>query len=140
MKQGGEFTMALKDFKNTVTRSVASAAIDGVLKYIDKEEEKDLLNLVNLSEKLMGNKFKKSTFDAVRNLVKDDDSKWMKFADNILDDIDSNVIKMHLLNFGYQSAFYGYSKTCDFEKENDYKIPWINLRCIKKDNLLVRII
>lgn len=119
--------MAIKDFKNSVTRSVASAAIDGALKYIDKEEEEGLLNLINLSEKLMGDKFKKSTFDAVRKLVKDDDSKWMKFADNILDDIDSNVIKMHLLNLGYQSAFYGYSKTCEFEKNNGYKIPWIIL-------------
>ena len=121
--------MAYADFKNNVTYSVASKAIEGAIKYIndsDKRQEK-LLKLVDLSQKIMGDKFRTEVFDGARNLISDNDNKWMQYVNKAINELDPNVVKMHALNLGYQSAFYGYSKTVEFEKEYGYKIPWIIL-------------
>ena len=121
--------MAYSDFKNNVTYSVASKAIESVIKYInnpDKRQE-NLLRLVDLSQKLMGDKFRKEVFDGARNLIIDDDSKWMQYVNKLINELDPNVVKMHALNLGYQSAFYGYTKTQELSKQYGYKIPWIIL-------------
>ena len=121
--------MAYNDFKNAVTYQVASKAIDSVIKYIndpDKRQDK-LLKLVDLSQKLMGDKFRKEVFDGARNLISDDQNKWMIYVNKLINELDPNVVKMHALNLGYQSAFYGYSKTQELAKKYGYKIPWIVL-------------
>ncbi|MCC8072756.1 MAG: radical SAM protein [Clostridiales bacterium] len=119
--------MAFSDFKNSVTRSVVSKAIDGVLTYVGKERQNALLKIVDLAEKVMSDKFKPETFDSVRKLINDPDSKWMNYLYTLIDEIDPNVFKTHVLNIGYQSAFYGYSKTVEFHKKNGFNIPWIIL-------------
>lgn len=121
--------MSFSDFKNNAMRSVVSAAIDSAIKYInnpDKSPEK-LLRLVDISQTLMGDKFKKETFDGARNLINNPDNKWMVFVKTMINDLDTNVVKTHVLNIGYQSAFYGYSKTQELSKKYGYKIPWIIL-------------
>ena len=119
--------MAYNDFKNAVTYQVASKAIDSVIKYIndpDKRQDK-LLKLVDLSQKLMGDKFRKEVFDGARNLISDDQNKWMIYVNKLINELDPNVVKMHALNLGYQSAFYGYSKTQELAKKYGYKIKFL---------------
>lgn len=119
--------MSFKDFKDNTTRALVSKTIDGVLYYVNKDKEKNLLKLVDISEKLVGDKFKKSTFDAARNLIENPDKKWMHYTNTLLDELDPHVIKMHALNLGYQSAFYGFSKTQELSKKYGHNIPWIIL-------------
>ena len=118
--------MSFADFKDNTMRAVVSKTIDGVLKYVNKHDDRTeaLLKLTDLSEKLMGDKFEKKVFDGARNLIHNPDAKWMKYTNKVLDEIDPHVAKMHALNLGYQAGFYGYSKTCEFEKEHGYRIPW----------------
>ena len=52
----------MADVKHKVERAAFGAAIDGILKYVNKDEEdreKAFLKLVDLSEKFMGNTFSK---------------------------------------------------------------------------------
>ena len=60
-------------------------------------------------------------------MISDPDSKWMKHVNSLLDEIDPHVVKMYVLNAGYQAGFYGFSKTSEFTKEHSYRIPWIIL-------------
>ena len=121
--------MSFQDFKQNTTRALVSKTIDGVLNYVNKDEDrqKGLLKLTDISEKLMGDKFQKKTFDGARAIISDPESKYMKFVNSILDDIDPHVIKMHALNLGYQAGFYGYQKTSKFAEEHGQRLPWIIL-------------
>lgn len=121
--------MSFQDFKQNTTRALVSKTIDEVLNYVNKDtdREKAFLKLTDISEKLMGDKFSHQVFENTRNLIRQPDSKYMRFAGSLLDDIDPHVVKMHVLNLGYQSAFYGYSKTTEFARRNGYRIPWIIL-------------
>lgn len=121
--------MSFQDFKQNTTRALVSKSIDGVLNYVNKEDDrqKELLKLVDISEKLMGDKFQKKTFDGARALLSNPEAKYMKYANSILDEIDPHVIKMHALNLGYQAGFYGFQKTSKFAEEHGYRLPWIIL-------------
>lgn len=117
--------MSFQDFKDNITRSLVDKTIDSVIGYVGKERQQGLLKLTDMAQKLMGDKFQESTFDFARKLISDPDSKYMKYAYSMIDELDCNVVKTHILNIGYQSAFYGYSKTVEFKKENGFNIPWI---------------
>jgi len=59
----------MADVKHKVERAAFGAAIDGILKYVNKDEadrEKAFLKLVDLSEKFMGDTFRKESYDAAR--------------------------------------------------------------------------
>ena len=62
----------MADAKHKVERAAFGAAIDGILKYVNKDEtdrEKAFLKLVDLSEKFMGDTFRKESYDAARRMI-----------------------------------------------------------------------
>ena len=100
----------MADVKHKVERAAFGAAIDGILKYVNKDEEdreKAFLKLVDLSEKFMGNTFSKESYDAVRRMIREPDSKWMQYVNRILNEVDPHVIKMSALDYGFEAAFCG---------------------------------
>ena len=117
-------------FKNAATRAAFSAAIDGVLRYVNKDEEdreKAFNKLIDLAQKFLGDTFQSKVFDSARELVKDPDSKWMRFINCALNELDPHVIKMNALNLGYQAGFYGFKKTQALKEELGCNVPWIIL-------------
>ena len=62
--------MSFADFKDNTMRAVVSKTIDGVLKYVNKHDDRTeaLLKLTDLSEKLMGDKFEKKVFDGALDI------------------------------------------------------------------------
>ncbi len=119
--------MSFQDFKDHTTRALVSKTIDIVLSYVNKDRQNGLLRLVDIAQKLMEDEFGTAVFDNARKLIQDPDSKWMKFTNKLLDEADPHVVKMHVLNAGYQAGFYGFSKTSEFEKKHGFRIPWIIL-------------
>ena len=76
----------MADAKHKVERAAFGAAIDGILKYVNKDEtdrEKAFLKLVDLSEKFMGDTFRKESYDAARRMIQDPDSKWMQYEPDL---------------------------------------------------------
>lgn len=62
----------MADIKHKVERAAFGTAIDGILKYVNKDEadrEKAFLKLVDLSEKFMGDTFRKESYDAARGYL-----------------------------------------------------------------------
>lgn len=108
-------------------RKAYEIAIDGTLKFINKDREKNLLKLVDISEKFMGNTFKKSTYEETRRMIQNPDEKWMQYLNRALDELNPHVIKMNALNLGFEAAFRGYKKTKEMEKIHQCNIPWIIL-------------
>ena len=112
---------------HAATRKAYGMAIDGVLKYVNKDREKNLLKLVDISEKFLGNRFRQEVYDGARDLIADTDGKWMKYLYRALDELDPNVVKMNALNLGFEAAFSGFRKTREVGEENQCNVPWIIL-------------
>ena len=50
-------------------RAAYGTAIDAVLKHVKKDREKGLLELVDLTEKYMGDNFQKENYEATRKMI-----------------------------------------------------------------------
>lgn len=117
----------MADLKHKAERTAFSAAIDLALKSIRKDREKGLLQIVDLTQKFMGDNFSAKSYDAARAMIKDPDSKWMKYIDKALAEIDPNVAKVTALNLGFEAAFYGTKTIRKMRELHQCNIPWLIL-------------
>ncbi|HIU75829.1 MAG TPA: radical SAM protein [Candidatus Pelethocola excrementipullorum] len=110
-----------------VTRKAFELAIDSAMKYVNKDREKNLLKLADLSQKFIGDTFNADVFEAARRLIKDQDGKWMIYLNRALDELNSNVVKTTALNLGFEAGFSGYKKTLAMKEKHQCNIPWVIL-------------
>ena len=108
-------------------RSAYGAAIDLALKHVNKDREKGLLQIVDLTERYMGDNFSTESYEAARRLIRNPENKWMKYVDRALDELDSHVILQTALNLGYEAAFHGTKTIREMRKKYDCNIPWLIL-------------
>ena len=109
-------------------RIAIGKALDAAIKNVQKgDRSKNLIKIVDMAQKILGDAWAPGAYEALRNVFRDPDSKWMKYADNMLDNTDAKILKMALLNTGYEAGFRGFHKTLENGKKYDCSIPWIVL-------------
>ena len=119
-------------------RAAFGVALDMALKHIEKDTSKGLLDVLDISQKFMGDTFKKETFEAIRAYISNPENKWMQFVDRHLHRLHPNVIKTTALNLGFEAAFRGTKTIRKMRQEHHCNIPWLilmdptaacNMRC-----------
>ena len=108
-------------------RAAFSTAIDQALKHIYKDREKGLLDIVDISEKFLGDTFGDQVYDNARKMIQDPDSKWMQYINRALDEINPHVAKMTALNLGFEAAFHGTKTIRKMREIHQCNIPWLIL-------------
>ena len=98
-----------------------------VLRHMNKDREKGMLQLVDLTERYMGSHFDSKNYEAARRMIKDPESKWMKYINRLLDEVDPYVIRQSALNLGYEAGLYGTKTIREMRKKYDCNIPWLIL-------------
>lgn len=119
-------------------RGAFSGLISSTLKYVNKDREKNLMKLVDLTEHFMAGNYPKEAYDGARKLIQDPNGKWMQYLNKALDEIDPNIIKTATLNLGFEAGLYSIKKIRKLRNVHDCNIPWAmlidptsacNLRC-----------
>ena len=119
-------------------RAAFGVALDMALKHIEKDTSKGLLDVLDISQKFMGDTFKKETFEATRAYISTPENKWMQFVTPPLHRLHPNVIKTTALNLGFEAAFRGTKTIRKMRQEHHCNIPWLilmdptaacNMRC-----------
>ena len=108
-------------------RAAFSLALDAALKHIEKDTSKGLLDVLDISQKFMGDTFKPETFEAIRSYIANPENKWMQFVDRHLHRLHPNVIKMTALNLGFEAAFRGTKTIRKMREIHHCNIPWLLL-------------
>ena len=67
------------ELTHKAARAAFGGAIDFAMRKMDKDREKGLLDIVDLTERFMGDNFQKSAYEGARKLIQDPDSKWMRY-------------------------------------------------------------
>ncbi|QNM04816.1 radical SAM protein [Qiania dongpingensis] len=117
----------MSTLSHKAARASFGSAIDAALKHVNKDREKGLLQLVDLTEKFMGGQFLPESYEGARRMIQDPDSKWMQYVNRLMDEIDPNVIKMSALNLGYEAAFHGTKTIRRMREIHGCNIPWLIL-------------
>lgn len=108
-------------------RAAFGTAVDKVLKYVNKDRQANLLKLVDLTEKVMGDQFQPESYEAARKMIANPDAKYMRYVERALDELDPHVVKMHALNLGYEAALCGTKKIREMRLVHQCNVPWIIL-------------
>ncbi len=112
-----------------IERAMIGKGIEKVIAYTSdpKERKKNLLQLVEVAEKIAGDQFQPQSYAAVRELITEEDGKWMNYVDRILDEVSPNVLRMTALNLGFEAAYYGTKVIRRKRLEHQCPIPWVIL-------------
>lgn len=95
------------NIKERAERAAVGVTIDGILKYIDKNPQQNLLNLVDKVWKLLGDTFPAKNREAMINALSDENNVYYQFAMNMLRDVDKGILKNMLLAAGLGAGYHG---------------------------------
>lgn len=101
--------------------------IDSILKNLGKDTSKNMVQLINMAEKILGDTWSPSAYDMLRNAFSDPEGKWVKFGTRLLNEVDHDVFKKAFMTLGYEAGFRGYRTSQEMAKKYDCNIPWIIL-------------
>ena len=118
--------MAKIDFAHKAQRKMFEAILDSVIKHSNSDRTKVIKQLVDLVKKTMYDIWGSATYEMFGFSSKPD-SKWMKYIDNLLNDVHPNIIKAKALNTAYEAGYRGFRIAQDMKKKHDINIPWIIL-------------
>mgnify|MGYP001095481383 CR=1 FL=1 len=118
--------MAKIDFAHKAQRKMFEAILDLVIKHSNSDRTKAIKQLVDLVKKTMYDIWGSATYEMFGFSSKPD-SKWMKYIDNLLNDVHPNIIKAKALNTAYEAGYRGFRIAQDMKKKHDINIPWIIL-------------
>lgn len=108
-------------------RAAFGTAVDMVLKHINKDRQKGLMDIVKLTEMFMGDIFPGEAYEGAVDIIQNPDQKWMKYVNKVLDEVHPNVVKMTALNLGYEAAFKGTKTIRRMRELHQCSIPWVIL-------------
>ncbi len=113
--------------KQKIQLSAISLLVDTVLKYIDKNPQKNLIKLTNHAEKIFEKVFPKKNFEKAKEAISDKDSVWFNYAVNVLNDINHDYLKKMIMAFGVNGGLYGTKQVRENRDKFGCNIPWIIL-------------
>ena len=117
-----------KSLTHIMERKAFEKGLDAI---ISKSQENDLsevmLPMVDKIEKILGDSWQKSSYEMLRQLACQPDSKWTHYTKRILREVDPHILKTFILNAGFESGFRGYKTSLKMSEKYQCNIPWIIL-------------
>ena len=117
----------MSNLGHTAARAAASKIIDVLLKNIGKDREKEMVKLIDLMEKYMSGEKLDVDYDKIREMVCNEDCALNHYLNHLLDELDPNVIKTTILNFGFEAMLYGTKTIRKMRTVHNCNIPWLIL-------------
>jgi MoaA/NifB/PqqE/SkfB family radical SAM enzyme len=131
---------------HNATRAAIGAGVDIGINHIKKNPETGITDLMHLLMKYMPStkedaKYTKKGKNAMSNMdrfIDDPNSKWVKYGDAVINDVDARVIKKLALNMAYEGGYVGLGKARELRDKYNRNFPWVllmdptsacNLRC-----------
>ncbi len=111
--------------KKTAVRAFASAALDGIFRYVDKDPERNLVKLLEGAQKIFGDKmFPAENFEKMKRGAADPNNIYNRLAKGMLADIDRGILKHMLLSLGIDAGYFGTKEVRANREKYGCNIPW----------------
>ena len=114
--------------KKKAVSSLAAVTLDGLLRYIDKEPEKNLVKIIDYAEKLVGDGlFPKQNFARMKAGAADPDNIYTQLVKSMLRDVDRDLLKHMFLSLALEAGYFGTKEVRANREKYDCNIPFIIL-------------
>ena len=116
-----------KSLSHSAQRFAVSGLVDGVIRKTPEKRQKSIAKIVDLAEMFLGNSIDHSSFQKVKDSIRDTDNKWWRLINHMLDDTDPAVAKKLLLNLGYEAFLRGTREIRRNREVHQCNVPWLIL-------------
>ena len=111
--------------KKKAVVTAASAALDGIFRYIDKNPEENFVKILDGAEKIIGDKlFPEGTFAKLKAGASDPANIYTQLAKNILKDTDRGLLKHLFVTLGIEAGYFGTKEVRANREKYGCNIPW----------------
>lgn len=97
----------MSNLGHIAARTTASKIIDVLVNNIEKDREKEMLKLIDLMEKYMSGEKLDIDYGKVKDMTCNKDCALNQYLNRLLDELDPNVVKTTVLNFGFEAMLHG---------------------------------
>ena len=114
---------------HAIERKAFEMGIEKIINKAQKGEDtaEAFRHIIDMMQKILGSSWEPSSFDMLRSLTCNPDSKWTRYTQRILKDVDPHILKTFALNAGYEAGFRGYKTSLKMSEKYQCNIPWIIL-------------
>lgn len=113
--------------KDKIERKVVEVTLGEILKYVDKNPQENMLKLLNLASKLLGDTFPKKNLDKIRKIIEEGDNVYYNMALDILKELDRGMLKKLLLAAGLGAGVKGTKAVRENREKYKCNIPFLML-------------
>ncbi len=117
----------MSNLGHIAARTTASKIIDVLFNNIEKDREKEMLKLIDLMEKYMSGEKLDIDYGKVKDMTCNKDCALNQYLNRLLDELDPNVVKTTVLNFGFEAMLHGTKTIRKMRTVHNCNIPWLIL-------------
>lgn len=117
----------MSNLGHIAARTTASKIIDVLVNNIEKDREKEMLKLIDLMEKYMSGEKLDIDYGKVKDMTGNKDCALNQYLNRLLDELDPNVVKTTVLNFGFEAMLHGTKTIRKMRTVHNCNIPWLIL-------------
>ncbi|NBJ98726.1 radical SAM protein [bacterium 1xD8-48] len=117
----------MSEMTHKAGRAAFGKAIDIAMKNADKNWEKEVVRLLDLSENYMKGEKLDVDYEKARKMVCDRDGALNKYISRILAEVDPHVLKTTALNLGFEAFFHGTKTIRKMRVTHQCNVPWLIL-------------
>ena len=117
----------MSNLGHIAARTTAAKIIDVLVKNIEKDREKEMLKLIDLMEKYMSGEKLDIDYGKVKDMTCNKDCALNQYLNRLLDELDPNVVKTTVLNFGFEAMLHGTKTIRKMRTVHNCNIPWLIL-------------
>ena len=111
--------------KKKAITSFISVTLDRLLRYIDKEPEKNLVKIIGVAEKLVGSgMFPKENFARMKAGAADPDNIYTRLVKSMLTDIDRDLLKHIFMSLAVEAGYFGTKEVRANREKYNCNIPF----------------
>lgn len=117
----------MSNLRHIAARTTAAKIIDVLVNNIEKDREKEMLKLIDLMEKYMSGEKLDIDYGKVKDMTCNKDCALNQYLNRLLDELDPNVVKTTVLNFGFEAMLHGTKTIRKMRTVHNCNIPWLIL-------------
>ena len=112
---------------HAAARATAAKIIDVLVRNIGEDREKEIVKLIDFMDNNMSGENLDVDYETVRELICNKDCALNHYLNRLLDELDSNVVKTTILNFGFEAMLHGTKTIRKMRTIHDFNFPWLIL-------------
>ncbi len=117
----------MADIKHATARRSFEVAFNGVFRYINRNKEENLVKLMNMARRVAGKNFPDQFWDRANEVLSDPENNWTKQIYHAMETLHPNLIKMHVMNLGFETGLTGFKKVKENREKYGCNVPWVIL-------------